>query len=452
MNRIRAVIQKLLPLGPFGRSVSILAGGTALSQGLAVLVTPVLTRLYSAEDFGYFQIYASIMAFATLAVTLRYEQAIFLPEREEIAANLVVVTLCTVGLMSVFFCGAAWLVRRNHLLPDMAVGLRPYLWLVPLGILGGGVYQTLSFWALRQRAYPRVAGTKVAQVMGQFLTQVVVGLVRIDPLGLLLGDVIGRSTGSVSLARLLWTRSRNVFRLVRWRTMWDTAVRYRRFPLVSSWSALLNVAAYALPPLVLTQLYGPKILGWFALGDRVLGAPALLIGGAVSQVYSVEAASRLAADPRAMRTLFLRSVKRLAVLGIAPFLVFLCFGPRLFGFAFGEAWREAGVYARLLATMHYMAFISWPLTPTLNILEQQFLQLGWDLGRLGLTVGFLLLAHHWGGSARGAVGALGAAMLVGYAAHLLLSHYAIKKRIQLFQLGALDRITAPQQYVELRRL
>ena len=110
------------------------------------------------------------------------------------------------------------------------------------------------------------------------------------------------------------------------------------------------------------------------------------------------------------------------------------------------------MYARLLALMHFVAFISWPLTPTLNILEQQFWQLAWDTGRLVFTLGSLWLAYHWGWPARGAIGAFGAAMLLGYVAHLLLSHLAIAQRIR--QMGARPCVeTSPAQpYAEVGKL
>ena len=447
-TRIQHLAQELLPRGPFSRSVSILAGGTAFSQALAVLASPVLTRLYSVEDFGYFQMYAAFMLFATLAVTLRYEQAIFLPEKEEVAASLVIVTFCTVMAMTAMFGGLAWAVHRYRLLPVSAAGLTPYVALIPFAICGAGIYQTLSIWALRQKAYPRVMGTKITQVGSQIAVQTGMGVFHSGPLGLLVGDAVGRVAGSLSLARLAWNRSRSAFRAARWNTVWNAAVRYRHFPFLSSGSSLLGVAAYSLPPLLMAQLYGPKTLGWFALGDRVLGAPAVLIGQAVSQVYCVEAAALNTADPNALLGLFMRSVKRLLLLGFIPFLTFLFFGPILFGFIFGQSWREAGVYARWLAAMHYVAFVSWPLTPTLNILEKQSWQLGWEIGRLLLVMGSLWLTHHWGWSARSAIGTFGAAIFVGYASHLLLSHYGIKKRIRQFETDKQSRSIASPEYVE----
>ena len=287
-----------------------------------------------------------------------------------------------------------------------------------------------------------LVGSSIGMSFGEYLR------IHSGPLGLLVGDAVGRVAGSLSLARLAWNRSRSAFRAARWNTVWNAAVRYRHFPFLSSGSSLLGVAAYSLPPLLMAQLYGPKTLGWFALGDRVLGAPAVLIGQAVSQVYCVEAAALNTADPNALLGLFMRSVKRLLLLGFIPFLTFLFFGPILFGFIFGQSWREAGVYARWLAAMHYVAFVSWPLTPTLNILEKQSWQLGWEIGRLLLVMGSLWLTHHWGWSARSAIGTFGAAIFVGYASHLLLSHYGIKKRIRQFETDKQSRSIASPEYVE----
>ena len=451
MNWIREFVRRFLPKEPFARSVSVLAGGTAFSQVLAVLAAPALTRLYPAEAFGYLQIYMSFMAFAMLASTLRYEQAIFLPERDEIAANLVVVSLLVVGIISTFVAAVAWLVQHHRLLPGSTRGLWPYWWIFPIAVCGAGIYQSLCIWALRLKAFGRITGTKLTQVISMLSTQVGLGVFHSGPLGLLLGDAFGRMSGSAGLMQLSWHRTGAVFRAVRWSSMWRAAVRYRRFPLVSSGSALAGVAAFALPPLLIAQLYGPRPLGWFALGDRVLNAPAVLIGQAVSQVYSVQVSSLSITDPEALHALFFRSIKHLVVLGAIPFLILFFLAPPLFGFVFGEVWREAGVYARLLAVMHYLAFVSWPLTPTLNLLEQQFWQLAWDVGRLGLTLGSLWFSYHWGLSARGMIGALGAAIGAGYAAHLLLSHFAIKRRIRQFQARGSAGIAAPQ-YAELGKL
>jgi O-antigen/teichoic acid export membrane protein len=432
-EQFRSLVRKVIPNGPVARNVSVLAGGTALSQALAVIATPLLTRLYRAEDFGYLQFYLSIVMMASLAVTLRYELAILLPEDDKLAASVTAAAFAAVALMTAVFGIAAWLVEERNLLPAKAAGLHGYVWVIPVAACGAGAYQVFTYWALRQKDYDKIAGTRLTQAVGQLGTQISVGCVHAGPLGLLLGDAIGRATGSSALAKLLWSRGRKAFAGISWRAVVKAARRYQRFPLVSSWSALLNMGAYSFPPLLMADLYGARMLGWFALGDRVLGAPTLLIGRAVSQVYSVEAATFGWSDPRALQALFLRSIKRLALLGAVPFILFFIFSPSAFALVFGRSWREAGVYARILAPMHYLAFVSWPLTQTLNILEQQFWQLSWDASRMFLTCGSLWVVFHWRGSARVAIGALSATMFLSYAVHLVVCELAIRKRIREFQ-------------------
>src|SRR5262245_8313247 len=87
------------PSGSFGRSVSVLASGTAAGQALALLAAPLLTRLYSPADFGHLQLYVSIMTFAMLTSTWRYELAILLPKANEEAAEVLAVALCVALFM-----------------------------------------------------------------------------------------------------------------------------------------------------------------------------------------------------------------------------------------------------------------------------------------------------------------------------------------------------------------
>jgi O-antigen/teichoic acid export membrane protein len=427
-TKVREWLQRLFPKGGFVHSVSLLAGGTALAQLFTIVAAPVLTRIYRAEDFGYFQMYMSIMAFAAVAVTLRFEQAIVLPERDEGAADVFLVAFASVLVVTAVSAVVVLLVNDHYVLHGRVEAFRQYLWLVPIATFGAGFYQTLSAWVLRQKGYSQVSGTKVSQVGSQLGAQILIGSLHAGPIGLLAGDAIGRFTGIIRLARFAWRHTSGTFRAVQWSTVRKAAIRYRRFPLVSSTAALIGVAAAAVPPLLIAQLYGARTLGWFALGDRVLGAPTILIGQAISQVYWVDAAGFNTTNPVRLHSLFVKSAKILAVLGIAPYFLAALLAPVAFSFVFGSAWREAGEYARILALMHYVAFIAWPLTPTLNVLEQQVWQFAWDSGRLVLTVGSLWIVHLLGGSARTAIGAFGITMLIGYAIHLFLSRSAIIRR------------------------
>src|SRR5271170_6511034 len=81
-------IARWLPEAGFARSVSILAGGTAVAQALAIAASPVLTRLYKPSDFGELQIFISLMGLALVAASGRYEVALLLPEDEQSSIDI----------------------------------------------------------------------------------------------------------------------------------------------------------------------------------------------------------------------------------------------------------------------------------------------------------------------------------------------------------------------------
>src|SRR5690606_29477155 len=89
------------PKSNFARSVSILVGGTAGAQLITIAATPLLTRLYTPNDFGVLAVYMSVLALFTVVASLRYELAIPLPESDDDAIHIVVLCLFITLLMTV---------------------------------------------------------------------------------------------------------------------------------------------------------------------------------------------------------------------------------------------------------------------------------------------------------------------------------------------------------------
>jgi len=430
VSGFRTIFSRSLRGRDFVRNVAVLAGGTALGQGLAVLASPLLTRLYTPSDFGILAAYTSILSILLVVASLRYELAITLPEDDETAGNLLVLSLAIVLSMATLVGLAVWLWGDHIIRWTSAPALRPYLWLLPLSLLGAGVYQALNYWAVRKHAFGRIAQTKLSQGLGMVLTQVGAGLLKLGPVGLLLGDVIGRVSGSGVLATLAWRQDRVVLKQASVPGLRWAASRYRRFPLLSSGSVLLNSAGLNLPLLLLAAFYGPQVAGWFSLGQRVIGVPMVLIGQAVAQVYLGEASRLAQENPGALLSLFLKTAQQLLLVGSVPIVVLGAGGPRVFALLFGERWPEAGVYVQFLAAMFIVQFVVVPLSQTLNVLERQDWQLVWDAGRLALVVGGLVMASVLGWPARVAVIVYGVVMSVAYGGLFILSGIAVRRRLK----------------------
>src|ERR1700753_2219660 len=138
---LRRLRNRWLPPGGFARSVSILVGGTAMTQAIAVAASPVLTRIYRPSDFGVLQVFISLTGFVMVMAAGRYEFALLLPEDEQSAFDLLGVAIGCVCLTTLL---TATLVAMLHqypaMLPSGVRALRGYLWLLPVSVFGGGLY------------------------------------------------------------------------------------------------------------------------------------------------------------------------------------------------------------------------------------------------------------------------------------------------------------------------
>lgn len=426
--RVESMLRRLLPRSDFARSVAILAGSTAVGHALTIAASPILTRIYAVEHFGYLQVYSSVMTFVIGLVALRFEYALLLPPDLDTAAAILVAGFAAVTIVSgVLAAGAAVAISTAVPLGPLEM-LRSYLWIIPVAAFGAGAYQIASFWMFRQREYAEAARTKVVQSAAQVAVQLGLGVLGIEPAGLLIGDAVGRSVGGFRLARRVLVTQCHRIRSVRWKKLATTLRRYRAFPVVSSSSTILNTSGSAVPMLMLAAYYGPRVVGMMALVGRVVELPSIFVGQAVSQVYSSEVARLIHTSPHSLVSLFTRSAGKLVRNGVLPYLLLVPVGPWLFEFVFGTQWREAGVYTSMLSPIYFVGFVAWPFMPTLTIIEKQSWQLAWDAGRLCLTAGAVYVAHRLALSARWAVALYGGALLFGYASHLFLSWIALRER------------------------
>src|SRR5579863_5328144 len=193
---MRSLLAKILPRNRFARNASIIAGGTALAQLLGVASAPILTRIYHPADFGALQVFISVMALMMVAASGRYEIAMLLPDDDQSAIDLLVLSMLCVCATAIL-CGGVVMVCHYHwILPSNLLALRGLLWLLPFSILGGGIYQSLNYWAMRRNDYRQIAKSKFTQAALQVATQLGAGLAVHGSFGLLLGDAVGRMGGS----------------------------------------------------------------------------------------------------------------------------------------------------------------------------------------------------------------------------------------------------------------
>jgi len=413
-NRIAKAVRSMLPPGKFARAVTVIAGGAALGQAVTVLISPLLTRLYSPADFGVFGVYASILGILTVVASLRYEFAILLPKDEESAACILALCFLVLFGTTALSCFIITAIGGQIVVWANVPELEGYLWLIPLGMLGAGTYQILNYWGVRRRDFYRIGRTRLTRGIARAALQVGLGYAVSGPLGLLIGQFAGESAGSASLAEAAWKKDRGPLKAINLNGIRQAAARYRRFPVFTGTSALIDSLGLNAPQILFAAFYGAQVAGWFALGQRVIAAPLNIVVDSVAQVFFGEAARLSGDDPQSMRRLFWKLSTKLALAGAVPVAVICALAPWFFAIVFGSGWETAGRYVQVLGVMFAVRFAVIPLQHTLNILERQDINLIWDVARLILVVGSLLAGKALGFSDFAAVAAYSLSMSAAY--------------------------------------
>ncbi len=415
--------------GRFIRRVGILVGATGVGQAIAILVSPLLTRLYTPTDFGTYAVFAAIMGVLAAVACLRYESAIPVPPEPAEARIVLILSVLVALLMASVSALAIGLLGGWITIAVDTPDLRPLLWLLPLGVLLIGTYNALRRWAVRERDFVSIARTKLTQSVSAVVVQILLGVgTHSGPWGLALGSIAGQSAGIMTLFRRMRRTPIASSTPGHDHTVLKAAWRYRRFAMYSAPSALVNSLTLYAPSVLIAAFFGPAAAGFYALTQRVLGVPTTVLGKAISDVFLGEAAAAgRVRDFAGMVRLFRRTFMLLLVCSAALIGTVAFVAPATFGLVFGDAWSEAGLYVRALAPMYAMAFVASPFGGVLSVLERQDLFLLRELIRAPLVIGTLVVAAVIGASPLTAITALGLAGAVGYMIYVMLSWHAVRQ-------------------------
>lgn len=360
-------IKNLLPKNAFVRSVLLLGGGTAGSQAILILCTPILTRLYSTEDFGLLAVYAALLSTLTIIASLRYELAVPIAQNDDEAAHVVILGLLIALVTSFVTLLAIIFFQTQIALMINAPAIANFLWLLPGSLFLLSSYQIFYYWALRVQAFPQIARTKLTQATSSMLVKIV-GF-GFGPLALLAGEVIGQTAGIVSLVSLAFRKLLYTLKSTRLEQIYNVAQRHYKFPLFATWSGLLNTVGTQLPPVLFAVLFSPAAAGIYALANRILSLPMKLLGQVIGNVFLAKAAE--AQKEGTINILVAEIHEKLVQVAMPPSLVLAATGPELFAWAFGPEWKEAGVFAQLMAPMLYFQFILSPISTLFSVLDKQ---------------------------------------------------------------------------------
>ncbi len=361
----------------YARDASILMLGTTLGMIIQVAASPVLSRLYSDSAFGVLQLYSSAYAILSILATLRYELAILLPKSDEDAFGVLSASCgCSVvfGILCQLF---VWVVQ----IFDVSLfGLNTVTWLdyVPVTALVMGLYYSFNYWLNRRKRYLNLAVNRVLQNVLIVALSIVFSETFLSvENGMLLAYILSMSVVTVLLVIYVASDCRRLSIRFSLKKMLLMAKRYRRFPINTMPTGLINNFAVQMPVFILNYFFGDGVVGQYYMMNRVLGTPVSIIGQAIGDVFR-QKSSQAYAENGECKQLYNSTAKALALIAVVPFVLLMFVAKPAFGWILGEEWELAGVFVTLLAPFYFIRLVVSPLTSMTIIAEKQTYELIWQ--------------------------------------------------------------------------
>lgn len=360
----------------FRKNFLALFSGTTLAQVIPFLFAPLLSRVFSAEDYAIYGLYIALLEVIAIVIAGRYELTLVLPKKDSDAIHLVhgALLIAFVFSFSLLIAISLFNVQIAELLNNK--GLAPFLYLLPLSLFFYAVTRVLNNYLIRNKKFGAIARFKLSHKTGEAISALGLGYIKWSN-GLIWGDVFGRFLLSVlSLYSSIKVGLQKTF--FSWNDIKNQLYEYREFPLYNSLPAIANSMATLLPVFLISKFYSEELLGNFNFARMIMVAPMALVSAAVSQILSQKLAE-LYNDQQSIWA-FLKPIG-LVLLGLAVLMIAVLFpfAEVLFEFIFGAQWETAGKISSILVFAFALQFILTALYPVFYILKSIKISSAWQV-------------------------------------------------------------------------
>jgi len=332
----------------FVRHVLTVGAGGLITQVLTVATMPVLSRLYSPVSFAGWAVFMSVALIFASVATLRYELAIVLPKDHADGINVLAVSfLATVGISLIAVCLLP-LIGPGLLGDRLSTELQGWLWWLPLQILTGGFFTSLTYWLIRTKEFAYYTIFQTALPLITIMIQLWAAILDIkSSSGLIMGSIGGQVIVTVLLAVAVKKKLPPVLlHSVSWSKIQNLSLVYRMYPFYMTPYTLMGAMRDRVVYFILGAFGSKGDAGFYNLSSRLVNMPNSFLSSAIRPVFFQKAAAK---DLINLETSIIKIMQMLLIVTIPFWVLFLFHAPSLFALIFGEPWREAGLYAAILS-------------------------------------------------------------------------------------------------------
>lgn len=355
----------------FFKNVIKLSSAPVLVQFFSFLLLPIITRLYSPDEFGVFNVFASVTGVLAVFVGFGYHQAIVLPKKASDAFNLLRISLILTCLFCILLTGLIIILPKSIYLKYNLGQYWDFKYLAIINLLFHGLYVSLLGWNLRDKQFGKIAISRILNVIVNKGYIIIVGLVGyVSVKSLIVGSLLGQISLFLLLIIVVW-RAGKIHSKVNfnWNENILLLMRYKQFPIYMIGTELFFRLSQFLVIFLLVLYFHEDTAGYYGMALVILAIPSTLFGSSVGEVYYQKSSERINEIGFSDNSLKLFSA--LTSLSVIIYIILIFFSDVLLPFALGEEWRDVSVILPLLSFGIFFQYLIGPFQNIMKVLNKQ---------------------------------------------------------------------------------
>jgi O-antigen/teichoic acid export membrane protein len=350
--------------------------GTAGGQVLAIVLVPIVTRIYRPDHYGVASLIITLATFLSLTCFFGYNRALLLPKEDSEAEKLFYLStfsLVVSCLLTFAICAVGYFIFPQR---QLIIKLQYWIFATPAVLLFMGAGNLLQTVTTRKRKYSRIAISEASAGLLVPGCRIGLGFITGSTIhSLLLASVFALVVRAYILFTTIPDFVKNSFTNFNRRQVFETARNYKDFPQLFFPTALLNALSRNMPIVIIGIFFPVDIAGFFAMAERLIKIPLSAVSESILKVLTPTYAEKTVAR-QPLQSLFLKSTFALSALGIPFIALFVFFGERTIEVLLGSNWRLSGRFALLLIPVLFSEYIQYPASIIFLVLRKQDVRLG----------------------------------------------------------------------------
>jgi O-antigen/teichoic acid export membrane protein len=279
------MFKKIIPRSETSKNILTLITGTTIAQAIPLALSPILTRLYSPEEFGTFALYLSIVAIFGVISTGRYELAIMLPKKNEDAKNILILSISIALVISLLLLLLVFLFNAQIVSLFNNKAISKWLYFIPVSVLLTGVYNTLKSWFNREKKYKIIASNGIIRTSTVGVSNLGFGYGGFNSSGLIIGNVLGLLISVITFTKKIFMSNRYFLHKISRVKINKMARRYIDFPKINLLHSFLDMGRESGIIFILSYFLSTELVGIYFFSANIIKMPLTVISSSISQIF-----------------------------------------------------------------------------------------------------------------------------------------------------------------------